>query len=89
MYRPLAMYSFSTSFCTVPVSLSSGIPLSSATTVYIANKTGAGALIVIEVLTLDKSIPSNNSLMSTNESMGTPTLPTSPMERGSSESSPN
>ena len=49
----------------------------------------AGALIVIEVETSPKFISSNNVSISFNESIGTPTLPTSPSESSSSESIPS
>ena len=52
-------------------------------------KTGtAGPLIVIEVVTSSRSMPSNSTSMSAAESMATPQWPTSPRLRGSSESRP-
>ncbi len=52
-------------------------------------KTGtAGPLIVIEVVTSASGIPANSVSMSAAESMATPQWPTSPSERGSSESRP-
>ena len=53
-----------------------------------ATRTGAGALIVIDVDTSSRGMPSNTATMSSTESMATPTRPTSPRARGSSESSP-
>ena len=49
----------------------------------------AGALIVIDVETVERSIPSNNNLMSEIESIGTPTFPTSPNDLLLSESRPS
>ncbi|MPN63016.1 hypothetical protein SDC9_210770 [bioreactor metagenome] len=72
------MYSFNMSFCIVPLNLSADTPCFSATAIYIANNTAAGAFIVIDVLTLSKGIPSNSISMSLSESIATPTLPTSP-----------
>jgi hypothetical protein len=43
-------------------------------------------LIVIEVETSPRGMPSNNSSMSAIESIATPVRPTSPAARGSSES---
>ena len=88
-YVPLAMYSLRMSFCIVPDILFIGTPCSSATTAYIASKTIAGALIVIEVETLSSGIPSSNSLISSSVEIETPTLPTSPSDKGSSASSPS
>ena len=52
-------------------------------------KTGtAGPLIVIEVVMSASGMPSNSTSMSAAESMATPQWPTSPSERGSSESRP-
>ena len=50
-------------------------------------KTGtAGPLIVIEVVTSPRSIPSNRISMSAAESMATPQWPTSPSDTAASES---
>ena len=46
----------------------------------------AGPLMVIEVETLSSGIPSNSVSMSARLEMATPHLPTSPSERGWSES---
>ena len=62
MNVPRATYSFRTSFCAVPEIFSRGTPCLSATATYIATRTGAGALIVIEVETLSSGIPSNTQL---------------------------
>ena len=61
----------------------------SAVATYNANNVVAGALIVIEVETLPKSIPENSTSISSSVSIGTPTLPTSPNESSLSESNPN
>lgn len=86
MYVPRAMYSFSTSFWIVPVSRSAGTPCSSPTSWYMSSSRAAGALIVIDVDTLSSGIPPNSTRMSSTESMATPTLPTSPLAIGASES---
>ncbi len=46
------------------------------------------ALIVIEVETLSSGMPRKSVSMSSSESIATPTLPTSPLARGWSESRP-
>jgi hypothetical protein len=46
----------------------------------------AVALMVIDVETRSSGMPSKRSSMSSRLSIATPTLPTSPSERGSSES---
>ncbi len=52
-------------------------------------KTGtAGPLIVIEVVTSPRSIPSKRISMSAAESMATPQWPTSPSDTAASESCP-
>ena len=88
MYVPRATYSLSTSFCAVPRTDPAGTPCSSAATTYMATSTGAGALIVIEVETRSSGMPSKSAATSSSVSIATPTRPTSPSERGSSESSP-
>jgi hypothetical protein len=72
------MYSLSTSFWMVPVSCVPAMPCCSATSWYISSSVAAGALIVIEVLTLSSGNPANRVRMSSRESIATPTLPTSP-----------
>ena len=74
------------SFWMVPFRASEETPCFSATPMYMASKTAAGALMVMEVLTLSKGIPSKSSSISSRESMATPTFPTSPWDRGGSES---
>ena len=86
MYVPRAMYSLSTSFWIVPVSCLPAMPSSAATSWYISSRVEAGALIVIDVLTLSSGSPLNSVRMSSRESIATPTLPTSPLAMASSES---
>ncbi len=85
---PRLTYSLSTSFWAVPRIFEPSRPCSSQATWYIATSTGAGALIVIEVDTSSSGIWSNTATMSSTVSIATPTRPTSPSARGSSESSP-
>ena len=80
------MYSFRMSFWMVPLSLSAPTPCFSATAMYMASRTAAGALMVMEVDTLSSGMPPNRVSMSASESMATPTLPISPAERAWSES---
>ena len=63
-------------------------PCRSAATRYMQNTGTAGPEIVIDVVTLPRSIPSNKVSMSAAESTATPQCPTSPSDRGSSESRP-
>ena len=88
MYVPRATYSLSTSFWIVPESLSRETPRSSATTMYIASSVAAVALIVIEVETRSRGRSARRTCMSSTESIATPTRPTSPSARASSESMP-
>ena len=70
-----------------PAAACAGVtPCFSATAMYMARRMAAGALMVMEVLTLSRGIPSKRISMSSSESMATPTLPTSPWARGWSES---
>ena len=82
MYTPLATYSFSMSFWTVPLIADLLIPCSSAIATYIASRVVAGALMVIELDTEPRSIELNKALMSCMLSIATPTLPTSPSAFG-------
>ena len=75
MNVPRATYSFSTSFWAVPETFSRATPCLSATATYIATSTGAGALIVIDVETRSRGMPSNTVSMSASESIATPTWP--------------
>ena len=72
----------------VPEILPISIPCFFATATYKASKIAAVELMVIEVETLSKGISSKRISISFNESMATPTLPTSPSAKGSSESYP-
>ena len=86
MYVPRAAYSLSTSFCTVPPSLSNGIPRRRATARKSASRIEAGALIVIDTVTRSSGMPSKSVSISAIESIATPALPTSPRAWGASES---
>ena len=77
-----AMYSFKISFWIVPPILSAGIPCFSATTMYMARRIPAGPLMVMEVVTLSKGMPSKMTSISRRLSTATPHRPTSPKERG-------
>src|SRR6476646_4788418 len=68
------------------VAAEEGIPSSAATSWYISSSVAAGALMVIEVLTLSSGRSWNRVRMSSIESIATPTLPTSPWAIASSES---
>jgi hypothetical protein len=72
----------------VPRRFFEGTPCFSPTATYMARRMAAVALMVKEVLTFPRSMPSNMSSISFRVSMATPTLPTSAAARGSSESSP-
>ena len=64
------------------------MPSDSAVSWYMSSSVAAGALMVIEVLTLSSGSPLNRVRMSSRESIATPTLPTSPLAIDSSESYP-
>ncbi len=83
-----AMYSLKMSVCRVPLSLPVSTPARSAATIIMQNTGTAGPLIVMEVVTSARSIPSKRSSMSAAESIATPQCPTSPSDFGSSESRP-
>ena len=68
--------------------MSIGTPCRSAATTYMQKIGTAGPEMVIDVVTVPRSIPSNSTSMSIAESMATPQCPTSPRHRGSSESRP-
>ena len=63
-------------------------PWRSAATRYMQKTGTAGPLIVIEVVTSPRAMPSKSTSMSAAESIATPQWPTSPRARGSSESRP-
>src|SRR5580704_9881492 len=60
-YSFWAWYSFSMSFCRVPPSLDLPTPDLAAAATYIARRMGAGELIVMDVVTVPRSIPANRS----------------------------
>ena len=82
------MYSLKMSVCRVPLSREMSTPWRSAATTYMQNTGTAGPEMVIEVVTAPRSMPSKRMSMSAAESIATPQWPTSPSERGSSESRP-
>ena len=86
MYSFCAMYSLRMSFWSVPPTFDQGVPCFSATARYIASAIGAVELIVIDVVTLPRSIRSKRTSMSRRESTATPHLPTSPRDMWWSES---
>ena len=81
-----ATYSLRMSFCTVPDSEASATPCRLATAPYSASRMMAVALMVIELDTRSRGIPSKSAAMSSIESIATPTRPTSPAASGWSES---
>lgn len=83
-----AMYSLKMSVCRVPLSTPGSTPCRSAATRYMQKTGTAGPLIVMEVVTSPSGMSRNSTSMSAAESMATPQCPTSPSERGSSESRP-
>jgi hypothetical protein len=64
------------------VELAVSAPWRSAATTYMQKTGTAGPLIVIEVVTSPRSMPSNSTSMSAAESMATPQCPTSPERPG-------
>ncbi len=76
------------SFWIVPARSRRATPVRSPTAMYIAMITAAGPLIVIDVVTVPRSMPANRSSMSSSVQTATPALPTSPTDQGSSESRP-
>ncbi len=83
-----AMYSLKMSVWRVPLSTPGSTPCRSAATRYMQKTGTAGPLIVMEVVTSPSGMSLNSTSMSAAESMATPQCPTSPSERGSSESRP-
>src|SRR5664279_5398131 len=86
MYSFWAMYSLRMSFWSVPPTFDHGVPCFSATARYIARAMGAVELIVMDVVTEPRSIPSKSVSKSRSESTATPHFPTSPADIGWSES---
>ena len=82
------MYSLKMSVCSVPLSTPGSTPWRSAATRYMQKTGTAGPEIVIEVVTSPSGMSWNSTSMSAAESIATPQWPTSPSERGSSESRP-
>ncbi len=76
------------SVCNVPLSLEMSAPWRSAATRYITKTGTAGPEMVIDVVTRSSGMSPNRTSMSAAESIATPQWPTSPSERGSSESLP-
>ena len=83
---PLAIYSFKISFWMVPRRSERLIPLLSAIAITKANKIAAVELMVIDIDILSRGIPSNKESISSIQLIGTPTFPTSPSDKKSSES---
>jgi hypothetical protein len=82
------MYSLRMSVWQVPRTRLKGTPCFLASARYMASSTGAGRLMVMDVDTLPMSMPEKRVSMSARLSTATPSRPTSPSERGSSESRP-
>ncbi len=70
----------------VPPSRRIGTPRFSAVAMYMAQMTAAGELMVIEVVTLSRGMPSKSTSMSRSEEIATPHLPNSPSASGASVS---
>jgi len=83
-----AMYSLKMSFCRVPRTRRHSTPCSPAATSRKAKMIWAGPLMVIDTETSPRGMPSKRRTMSSAESTATPQLPTSPRDRGWSESRP-
>jgi len=81
-YVPRAMYSLRMSFWMVPFNAVDGTPWRLPTAMYRASRIDAVALMVIDVLTLSRGMPSNRVSMSSSDATDTPTLPTSPRAKG-------
>jgi len=72
------------SFCSVPPSCAIGTPCFSAVTMYIAQITEAGPLIVIEVVISPSGIWSSSNSISASDEIATPQRPNSPSAHSSS-----
>lgn len=83
-----AMYSLKMSVWSVPLRTPGSTPWRSAATRYMQKTGTAGPLMVMDVVTSPSGMSLNRTSMSAAESMATPQCPTSPSERGSSESRP-
>jgi hypothetical protein len=82
------MYSLKMSVCRVPLRTAGSTPWRSAATRYMQKAGTAGPLMVMEVVTSPSGMSRKRISMSAAESTATPQWPTSPRERGSSESRP-
>ena len=83
-----ALNSLSMSFWIVPPTALQGTPWRSATARYMARMTDAVQLMVIDVVTRSRGIPSKRRSMSSRVETVTPSRPTSPRARGWSASYP-
>ena len=81
-----ATYSLRMSACTVPERRFRSKPRDSASATYMARRIQAVGLIVIDTEIRSRSMPSKSAVTSSSVSMATPSRPTSPSDRGSSES---
>ena len=81
-----ATYSFRMSACTVPERRFGSKPRDSARATYIARRIHAVGLMVIDTEMRSRSMSAKSASMSSSVSTATPSRPTSPSERGSSES---
>ena len=81
-----ATYSLRMSACTVPERRLRSKPRACATAMYMASRIQAVGLIVIETEIVSRSIPAKSASTSSMVSTATPSRPTSPSDRGSSES---
>ena len=70
----------------VPPRAAAGMPRFSAAAMYMAQRMAAGALMVMEVVTWSRGMPSKSTSMSAREETATPHLPNSPRAGGSSVS---
>ena len=81
-----AMYSLRMSFCNVPPAFVRSAPCFSATAINMAHMMAAGLLMVMDVVTSSRLIPSNRISMSAMVEIATPQVPNSPAALGSSVS---
>ena len=86
MYSFWAMYSLRMSFCKVPPTLLRSAPCFSATAMNMAQMIAAGLLMVMEVVTSSRLMPSKRVSMSAIVEIATPHVPNSPAALGSSVS---
>ena len=81
-----ATYSLRMSACTVPERRFRSKPRDSASATYMASRIHAVGLMVIDTEIRSRSMSAKRASMSSRVSTATPSRPTSPSERGSSES---